>query len=82
MAKKTDIVREAIRSRDFKKALRIAKDFQINVTEDQRYFMSLAYECMLYPDFYSQIGYDLQEYIERGIKVVESLFGPKARKIG
>lgn len=34
MTKKTDIVREAIKAGDMKKALRIAKDFRINVTKE------------------------------------------------
>ena len=40
MIKKTDIVREAVREGDFKKALRIAKGFRINITVADRDKMS------------------------------------------
>ena len=56
MVKKTDIVREAIAIGDLKKALRIAKGFRINVTKEQRELMTRAYECMIHPEFYRQIG--------------------------
>ena len=36
MIKKLDIVREAVREQDWKKALHIAKDFHIGVTQEQR----------------------------------------------
>lgn len=70
MIKKTDIVREAIQAGDFKKALRIAKDFRINVTKEQREAMSRAYECMVHPEFYRQIGTDIAGAIAKGKEVV------------
>ena len=73
--KKTDIVREAVASGQMKKALQIAKGFRINVTADQRDAMSRAYECILYPDFYRQIGIDTQKAIEKGVAVVTALYG-------
>jgi hypothetical protein len=50
MIKKTDIVREAVREGDFKKALRIAKGFRINITVADRDKMSRAYECIVHPE--------------------------------
>ena len=44
MVRKTDIVRADIRQRSWKEALRIAKDFRIGVTKEQRDTMRLAYE--------------------------------------
>ena len=71
MIRKSDIVREAVRSQDWKKALRIAKDFQIGISKEQREKMSRAYECIVHPDFYRQIGTDIQGAIEEGKKVVK-----------
>ena len=71
--KKTEIVVEAVKSGDYKKALRIAKGFQIGVTQDQRNAMSMAYECMLYPDFYKQIGKNIEATISEGIAVVSGI---------
>lgn len=75
MTKKTDIVKEAVKSGDFKKALRIAKNFRINVTKDQRELMARAYECIVHPEFYRQIGYDVMETINSGERTVTLLYG-------
>lgn len=72
---KTDMVKEAIVSGEIKKALRIAKSFRINVTADQRDAMSRAYECIVHPDFYRQIGVDTQAAIDKGVTVVTALYG-------
>lgn len=71
MIKKSDIVREAVQERDWKKALQIAKDFRIGVTQKQRDKMARAYECIVHPDFYRQIGVDIPEAIEQGKAVVK-----------
>jgi hypothetical protein len=75
MTKKTDIVRETIKAGDMKKALRIAKDFRINVTKEQREKMSRAYECMVHPDFYKQIGTDVMGAINTGKQTLALLYG-------
>lgn len=75
MVKKTDIVREALLRGDFKKALRIAKGFRINVTSDERDKMSRAYECIVHPEFYRQIGTDIPKAIAEGKEVVSRLYG-------
>lgn len=71
MIKKSEIVRAAVRERDWKKALLIAKDFRIGVTQEQRDKMARAYECIVHPEFYRQIGIDIPEAIEQGKAVVK-----------
>lgn len=71
MIKKSEIVREAVRKQDWKKALQIAKDFRIGVTPDQRSKMARAYECIVHPDFYRQIGINIPDAIEQGKAVVK-----------
>lgn len=75
MIKKTDMVREAVREGDFKKALRIAKGFRINITVSDRDKMSRAYECIVHPEFYRQIGTDIPKTIAEGKEVVSRLYG-------
>ena len=75
MIKKTDMVREAIAIGDLKKALRIAKGFRINVTKEQREAMTRAYECLVHPEFYSQIGTDITGAVAKGKEVVVALYG-------
>lgn len=73
--KKTDLVRELVARKDYKPALRIAKEFRLGISEDQADAMKRAYECLLYDRFYRQIGIDVPASIERGIAVLEDLFG-------
>lgn len=75
MVKKTDMVREAVREGDFKKALRLAKGFRINITAEERDKMSRAYECIVHPEFYRQIGTDIPKAIADGKEVVIRLYG-------
>lgn len=70
MIKKSDIVRGAVQGQDWKTALRIAKNFRIGITQEQRGKMTRAYECMIHPEFYKQIGVDIPEAIEQGKMVV------------
>lgn len=78
--KKSDIVRAAIQEQDWKKALQIAKDFHIGVTQEQRKKMARAYECIVHPDFYQQIGVDIPEAIEQGKAVVKEYAESTRRK--
>lgn len=71
MIKKSDIVREAVQKQDWKKALQIAKDFHIGITQEQRSKMARAYECIVHPDFYRQIGVEIPNVIEQGKAVVK-----------
>ena len=73
--KQSDIVREAVKAGEWKKALRIAKDFRINVTKAEREAMSRAYECMIHPEFYRQIGTDIPGAIAKWKEVVSCLYG-------
>lgn len=75
MKKKTEIVKEAIKAGDFKKALKLAKDFRINVTKEQREAMARAYECIVHPEFYRQIGIAIAKSVESGKKTLVLLYG-------
>lgn len=75
LVKQSDIVMEAVKAGEWKKALRIAKDFRMNVTQEQRSAMARAYECMVYPEFYRQIGTDIAGAIAKGKDVVSCLYG-------
>jgi len=70
MKKKTDIVREALELRDYKTALRIAKGFRM-VTKEEKDAMTRGYECLIHPEFYKQLGYDVDAELEKAKKVVD-----------
>ena len=72
--RKTDKVRRLVREGDFKAALRIAKGFTRGITYGQHDAMTIAYECMVNPRFYTQVGVDIEESIGKGVEVVKLLF--------
>ena len=74
MVRKSDIVRAAVASHNYKEALKIAKDFRIGITKEQRSTMARAYECLLYEDFYRQIGTDIPAAIQEGIDLVVKIY--------
>ena len=70
MERKSDKVRRLVADGDFKGALRIAKDFRLGITKEQSSTMTRAYECMVPGRFYQQLGYDLDEKIAEGMKIL------------
>ena len=77
--KKSDIVRRLVRERDYRSALRIVKGFRLGISRDDLDAMRLAYECMVRPVFYSQLGRDPAAEVKRGIGVLVRLYGSEGR---
>lgn len=77
--KKSDIVRNLVADGEFKKALKIAKDFRFGISKSDSDAMKRGYECMVNPKFYSQIGYDPEKEIERGIETITRIYGKDGR---
>lgn len=75
MKKKSDMVRELVAARDYKKALSIAKGFKIGFTKEEQSTMTRAHECMVHPGFYSQLGIDEAKAIEAGIEIIRRTYG-------
>ncbi len=73
--KKSDIVRKLVACGEFKKALRIAKEFRMGIAKADSDAMKRGYECMINPNFYAQIGYDPEKEIERGIETITRIYG-------
>lgn len=75
MERKSDQVRRLVQSGDFKSALRIAKDFRLGISKAQSDAMRRAYECIVHGRFYQSLGYDLDEKVGEGLKVLTGLYG-------
>lgn len=75
MEKKSDIVRKLVSCGDYKKALKIAKDFKLGISEEDANKMRLAYECMVHERFYRQLGKDIELSISEGIQFLNSRYG-------
>lgn len=74
MKTKTNIVREAIECENWKKAFQVCKTFKIGITQEQRNVIRRAYECIVYPRFYVQLGVDTEDAIKKGIDVLRVLY--------
>ena len=75
MEKKSDIVRRLVAEGNFKKALSIAKGFKIGFTKQEQDLMTRAYECMVHPGFYKQLGRNEEKIISDGIEFIKKVYG-------
>lgn len=73
--KKSDAVRRLVAAGEYKAALRIAKDFRLGITKEQRSDMIRGFECMTSPRFYQSLGCDTTKIAQKGIETVISLYG-------
>lgn len=70
---KVQKARSAYLEEDYKVALRYAKDFRINVTDEQRDMMSLGYECIVHPEFYRQLGMNVDVITKNAVQVLRDI---------
>ena len=75
MKRKSDMVKELVAKGDYKKALSIAKGFKIGFTKEEQSTMTRAYECMVHPGFYRQLGIDEDQAIADGIELIKKVYG-------
>ena len=68
---KTERMRKAYSAGDYKTALWLAKGFRIGVSNEDRHAMSLAYECLVRPRFYREVGCDVNAAVRCGIDTLE-----------
>lgn len=75
MIRKSDTVRGMVANKQYRQALRIAKDFRLGITPDQSLRMKKAYECMVHERFYLSLGEDIETRIAEGIETIVSIYG-------
>lgn len=78
MKKKSDIVRELVANEEFDKALALAKTFRMWADKKDGRAVQLAHEVRVNPDFYRQIGKNVDEAYQAGIEVLKKVYGEKA----
>jgi hypothetical protein len=66
METKAGQVRAAIKAGDRKTALKIAAGFPTGMSKEDKKAITIAYECIVHPDFYRGMGYDLAAAEEKG----------------
>jgi len=72
---KTNAVRSLVAAGDYRKALSIVKGFRLGLSAEALNKLTLAYECMVHPIFYEQLGTDTRGAIAEGIQVLKALYG-------
>lgn len=75
MLRKSDMVRQYVASGEYRKALRIAKEFRLGISKEDSDAMKRGYEAMLYPQFYSQLSQDTDRIAQKGVETLIRLFG-------
>ena len=75
MISKSDTVRQFVADKNYKKALSIVKGFRLGIAKEDINKMRLAYECLIYPNFYEQLGTDTATAITEGIQILIDLYG-------
>lgn len=75
MESKSDAVRRLVSIGAWNEALAIAKSFRLGMTKEQHSDIVRAHECAHYPDFYREVGYDVNALIRKGIDVLVMLYG-------
>ncbi len=74
METKNDKVRRLVSSGEYKQALQICKEWNY---KDPRHrdILRLGYECLMYPNFYKQLGYTPEKEYQEAIKVLHIVYG-------
>lgn len=70
--KKIDLLKNAMSSHDWKKALSIASKFpRLGEHKDE---IIRAHEALVNPRFYSQLGFNIDEIIQNGIRALQERY--------
>ena len=68
---KTEQAIRAFYGGDLKTSFHISKDFRVGVTKEDRDRLAMGYECLVRPDFYRQLGTDIQAVIDEARAVFQ-----------
>lgn len=75
MESKSNAVRRLVKIGAWNDALAIAKSFRLGITKEQHSAIVRAHECSHYPEFYKEVGYDVNDLIQKGCDVLVALYG-------
>lgn len=78
--RKSDRVRFLVKEKEYKKALAIAKGFRRGIKVDEQKQICRAYECIINPEFYRQIGRKPAEEIAAGIDILIRIYGERSKE--
>lgn len=70
---KKETVKELVAHKHYKKALQICKDWNYDCPEYSN-ILRLGYECLLYPEFYKQIGKDTEKAYQEAVALLINIY--------
>lgn len=73
MESKNAKVRRLVSCGEYKQALQVCKDWNY-ANPLHRDILRLGYECLLYPDFYRQLGKDTDYCYQEAIRVLHEVY--------
>ena len=73
METKNAKVRRLVKEGQYKKALGICKDW-VYENPHHREILRLGYECLLYPEFYKQLGHDPEYCYAHAVSVLVEVY--------
>lgn len=74
MQTKKSIVESCVDSGDYKRALSICKEWILPISREESSILRRGYECMHYPDFYRQLGYNPEEEVKKAIEILIKIY--------
>ena len=70
METKRSQVIQALKNKDYKKALKIAKTFRIELNKEQNSIVTRGYESLTNPRFYKSLGQNIEQNIQDAIDIL------------
>lgn len=71
---KRSIVVEALINGDYKKALEVAKSFNVELNKEQNTIVRRAYEMTWNPGFYEQLGFNAEEEYQKAVAILKEVY--------
>lgn len=71
---KTSQVKRLVAAGEYKLALQICKEWNYT-NQTYRDKLRLGYECLMYPEFYRQIGKDPESNYEEAVRILKIVYG-------
>lgn len=75
MDTKTQKLKNLVQAGQMKEALKLAKDFKKYPKAGQRLSVARAWEALVRPESYKQIGKDPDALVDAGIQVIMEVYG-------
>lgn len=74
METKSDKVRKLVAEGKLKEALNLVRGFKLGFSKKERDLLNRGYECILNPNFYKALGYDVEKCTAEAYELMVSVY--------